>query len=299
VAGYGGPEGYSSSVEYLTLDTSSTCASPVPDFPTGTDLLSTVRLSNSTIVSCGGRTSSGRTSSCYTWTPGDQTWTTAPSLPASINSGDMVTTEEKIIFIGGRTEDGFADEIYDIDTGLTRSWDEVATLTTGRLGHCSVAHEENVVITGGYDGAATLSSVEIYKLGDSSTTTLSSLNDARSYHGCTLFTTKNGDLQLIVTGGSGGASGGVGLKSVEISTKTGSGWSSFVKTNDALPGTRSKHTTTQVGHLLYTVAGAVEGASSTDTSILVSDDGTNWNTSSTTLTLGRQYHTAVATTDLC
>ena len=140
-----------------------------------------------------------------------------------------------------------------------------------------------------------LSSVEMYQLGDSSTTTLPSLNDARSYHGCTIFTNNNGKIQLIVTGGAG-LSGH--LSSVEISTKTGSGWSSFTKTEDALPEWRLAHTTTQIGHLLYTVSG-LTSSSSYDTSILVSEDGTTWTTSTMTLTPGRYYHTAVATTDLC
>ena len=152
----------------------------------------------------------------------------------------------------------------------------------------------NNIFTGGY-GSSRLSSVELYKLGDSSTTTLPSLNDARSYPGCSLFTTTNGDIQLIVTGGSSRSSI---LSSVEISTKTGSGWSSFVKTDNALPGWRYRHTTTLIGQLLYTVGGETS-SSSYESSILVSDDGTTWTPSSTTLTTGRRGHSAVATTDLC
>ena len=135
----------------------------------------------------------------------------------------------------------------------------------------------------------------MYQLGNSSTTTLPSLNTARYAHGCSLFTTTTGDLQLIVTGGEGNSGK---LSSVEISTKTGSGWSSFVKTDGALPEWRYWHTTILIGQKLYTVGG---GASSStyDTSILVSEDGTTWTTSATSLTTGRRSPTAVATPDLC
>ena len=154
------------------------------------------------------------------------------------------------------------------------------------------------IFTGGQGSGGTLSSVEMYQLGDSFTTTLPSLmNEARGYHGCSLFTANNGDFQLIITGGYNSNSGRL-FSSVEISTKTGSGWSSFVKTDNALRGWRYSHTTTQIGQLLYT-AGGQTSSSSTETSILVSDDGTTWTTSTTSLTTGRRYHTAVATTDQC
>ena len=156
----------------------------------------------------------------------------------------------------------------------------------------------NNTFTGGTGSSGILSSVELYQLGDSSTTPLPSLNEARYWHGCSLFTTTTGDLQLIITGGRKGSGESDGLSSVEISTKTESGWSSFVMTNNALPGYRDSHTTTQIGQLLYTVGGYTS-SSSYESSILVSDDGTTWTTSATSLTTGRRYHTAVATTDLC
>ena len=135
----------------------------------------------------------------------------------------------------------------------------------------------------------------MYQLGTSSTTILPSLNEARYYHGCTIFATTTGDLQHIVTGGYSNRGH---FSSVEISTKTGSGWSSFVKTDNALPGWRLFHTTTLIGQLLYTVGGRTS-SSTYDTSILVSDDGTTWTTSATSLTTGRRSPTAVATPDLC
>ena len=64
----------------------------------------------------------------------------------------MVTTEEKIIYIGGT--DGIIggnsnrDEIYSIDTGLTGQWTEVASLTTARYYHCSAAYDGNIITTG-------------------------------------------------------------------------------------------------------------------------------------------------------
>ena len=88
-----------------------------------------------------------RTSSCYTWTPASQSWTTAPSLPVGIMSGDMVTTEEKIIFTGG-WDGSRRDEILAIDTGLTGQWTQVASLTTARYEHCSVAYNGNIITTG-------------------------------------------------------------------------------------------------------------------------------------------------------
>ena len=154
----------------------------------------------------------------------------------------------------------------------------------------------NNIFTGGWGSSGILSSVELYQLGASSTTPLPSLNEARHFHGCSLFTTKNGDLQLIVTGGKRSQSGY--LSSVEISTKTGSGWSSFVKTDNALPAGRFWHTTTLIGQKLYIVGGWTS-SSSRDSSILVSEDGTTWTTSDTSLRTGRRHHTAVATTDLC
>jgi len=306
VLGGEGFSGKTSSVEYLSFS-GSTCASPVPDLPTAVYGHSTVITSTSRLVSCGGKTSSGQTSSCWTWTPGSQSWTTGPSLPINIYYiyyiiyGDMVTTEEKILYIGGyskRKPGGYRDEIYAIDTGLTDQWTQVASLTTARGGHCSAAYDGNIITTGGWGDSGHLSSVEMYQLGASSTTTLPSLNDARSYPGCSLFTTTNGDLQLIVTGGYGSRSYNDYLSSVEISTKTGSGWSSFVKTDNALPGWRLYHTTTLIGQKLYTVGGWTS-SSNQESSILVSDNGTTWTTSATSLTTGRRRHTAVATTDLC
>ena len=150
----------------------------------------------------------------------------------------------------------------------------------------------NNIFTGGKGSSGILSSVELYQLGDSSTTALPSLNEARVYHGFSLFTTTTGDLQLIITGGY------YRLSSVEISTKTESGWSSFVRIDGALPGWRYLHTTIQIGQLLYTVGGRTS-SSTHDTSILVSEDGTTWTTSTTSLTTGRSGHTAVATTGPC
>merc|ERR1719187_797830 len=188
------------------------------------------------------------------------------------------------------------DEILAIDTGLTGQWTHVASLTTGRRDHCSAAYDGNIITTGGEGSSGTiLSAVELYQLGASSTTTLPSLNEARYGHGCSLFTTTTGDLQLIVTGGE---TFGGGLSSVEISTKTGSGWSNFVKTDNALHGGSRYHTTTLIGQKLYTVGGDTS-SSDYETSILVSEDGTTWTTAATSLTTGRRYHTAVATTDLC
>jgi len=286
--------GRTSSVEYLTFP-GSTCASPVPDLPTAVNDHSTVITSTSRLVSCGGWISSGPTSSCYTWTPGRQSWTRAPSLPVNIYGGDMVTTGDKILYIGGYSNPGgYRDEIYSINTGLTGQWTQVASLTTARYDHCSAAYDGNIITTGGWGDSGRPSSVELYQLGASSTTTLPSLNVARYSHGCSLFTTTTGYIQLIITGGRNSDY----LSSVEISTKTGSGWSSFVKTDNALPAGRDSHTTTQIGQLLYTVGGRTS-SSSYDTSILVSQDSKTWTTSVTALTTGRSWHTAVATTDLC
>ena len=133
------------------------------------------------------------------------------------------------------------------------------------------------IFTGGYDWWNFLSSVEMYKTGDSTTTTLPSLNKARDNHGCSLFTTSNGDIHFIVTGGlHRWYAGGYTTSSVEISTKTEAGWSNFVRTDNALPGWRSHHTTTQIGHLLYTVGG-IPSSSGYETSI--------WAVSYTHLTL--------------
>ena len=62
----------------------------------------------------------------------------------------MVTTGEKIIYIGGRggTNGDMRDEIYSIDTGLTGQWTQVASLTTARDSHCSAAYNDNVISTG-------------------------------------------------------------------------------------------------------------------------------------------------------
>ena len=61
----------------------------------------------------------------------------------------MVTTEEKIIFIGGRDSSwNYRDEIYTIDTGLTGQWTQVASLTTARSDHCSAAYDGNIITTG-------------------------------------------------------------------------------------------------------------------------------------------------------
>ena len=61
----------------------------------------------------------------------------------------MVTTEEKIIHIGGTDSDwDDRDEIYTIDTGLTGQWTQVARLTTGRGNHCSAAYNGNIITTG-------------------------------------------------------------------------------------------------------------------------------------------------------
>ena len=136
-----------SSVEYLTFS-GSTCASPVPDLPTPFGGHSTVITSTSRLVSCGGYINGGPTSSsCWTWTPGSQSWTTAPSLPIGLQSGAMVTTEDKILYIGG-TSRGNRHEIYSIDTGLTGQWTQVASLTTARNSHCSAAYDDNIITTG-------------------------------------------------------------------------------------------------------------------------------------------------------
>ncbi len=62
----------------------------------------------------------------------------------------MVTTEEKIIYLGGsnRYASGYRDEIYTIDTALTGQWTQVASLTTARYRHCSVAYDGNIITTG-------------------------------------------------------------------------------------------------------------------------------------------------------
>ena len=78
------------------------------------------------------------------------------------------------------------------------------------------------------------------------------MNEARFFHGCAVFNNKNGDMQLVVTGGIGF---GPPMSSVEISTYDSDldDWSSFVKT-DALPGWRYYHKTC----LLYTSDAADE-----------------------------------------
>merc|ERR1719309_864973 len=191
-------------------------------------------------------------------------------------------------------------KIWSTDTELTSAsqWTEVGNLINGRWGHCSVSHDDFVLTSGG-EGPAKLTSVELYDMSTSTITTLSStLNVARTYHGCSIMIKENGDLELIVIGGIDTAN--KKLSSVEVATMSASGWSSFEIFDNALPAKSYDHTTTKVGKYLYTAGGATDDEWFGESILLSSDGGRHWtNITTTLLTDGRYAHNAVATYNLC
>jgi len=295
--------GESASVEYLAFAGSESCDSPVSDLPAVVQDHSTVITRTARIVSCGGENSTGPTSDCWTWTKASQSWTPAPALPEALKDGQMVylLRPDVILFIGGRDDSNIIrNEIYQIDSELTGQWTKVATLVTPREKHCSAAYDDYIVTSGGDNGGQVVT-VEVYRVGEATSTTLDSdLQQGRFIHGCSLFNNTNGDVQYVVTGGENTA--GDRFDSVEIATKTGTTWSAFTKTENALPEPRWRHTTTKIGDYLVTVGGGTDN-DNPDTpsgSIVVSDDeGTTWTTSGIGLTTDRMGYSAVPTTDWC
>jgi len=206
--------------------------------------------------------------------------------------------QDTVLWLGGWDGSDVRDEIYSLNAAVTgHQWEEVATLDTPREDHCSVAYGDSVITAGGLDDDFNeLSSVEVYRRGDATSTTLPvRLRVARSGHGCTIYGNK-----FVVTGGMD-RDGDRLLSSVEISTRGEQGWGEFRIINNALPEGRGTHTATTIGlGTIYLTGGWTDSEDDPTTSIVVSRDGGNtWTTSSTALTTGRFWHTAVATPDLC
>ena len=117
------------------------------------------------------------------------------------------------------------------------AWDDsvITAGTTVTLLVLTTDIERNI-FTGGYDGNY-LSSVEVYRLGDATSTTLPvRLRVARYGHACTIYRNK-----MVVTGGYGDR-----LSSVEIATRGQDGWGQFRIIDNALPEGRISHTATTV-----------------------------------------------------
>ena len=137
--------------------------------------------------------------------------------------------------------------------------------------------------------------MEEYKLGDSSTTSLNPLNEARQDHGCAVYT-KLGVTRVVVAGGEDGDNG-VLRTSVEVMTRSSSGsWSSWTII-DNLPAGRKQFSMLYNSGKIYILGGRT--AAGIEDSVLKSEDGTGWEEDATKLRLGRAYHTAVNTNNLC
>ena len=132
-----------------------------------------------------------------------------------------------------------------------------------------------------------------YKLGDSSTTALGSLNEARQHHGCAI-STNLGVTRVVVAGGD---ENGVRRTSVEVMTRSSPGsWSSWTVV-DHLPSGRNQFSMVYSSGMIYILGGST--AAGIEDSVLKSEDGTGWQEDAAKLNLGRAYHTAVNTKNLC
>ena len=158
----------------------------------------------------------------------------------------------------------------------------------------------SLFIGGGTSGQSALSSVELYQLGDSTSTMLPPMTQPRVQHGCTSFTNDNGDISLIVTGGTREFEfvGGVDvcldpLSSVETIHKSASGWGSWNKVSNLKGGWRVSHKMVNIGRFLYITGGSTSSLEAEDSILESVDDGTTWTESTARLTIGRNEHTAL------
>ena len=92
-------------------------------------------------------------------------------------------------------------------SSLTGEWEAGPSLSEGRYDHCTLTYSNMAVVTGGYSGSLTLSSVE--GVSGESVSQLPHLLTARRSHGCTV--TQGG---MLVAGGLG--QDGTVLTSVEM-----------------------------------------------------------------------------------
>ena len=126
-------------------------------------------------------------------------WTTAPSLPHSIDDGQLVTMNGVSYFLGG-VKSGAVAYIYQLPAAAGGRWSRVGELQEARMGHCVTTTDTLVVMTGGWGTrGGRLSTVETYRPGEARARRVEGdMMTGRAGHGCTSY-----GKFIIVAGGHG------------------------------------------------------------------------------------------------
>jgi hypothetical protein len=223
VGGYNGSASLGSAELYDPLgDTWTTITHPLN---TARYSHSATLLSDGRILVVGGLNASVTLRSAEIFTPGTDpttgTWTTTPppNTARSNHSATLLSTG-KVLISGGKAGSTtlMTAELYDPTMGTTGSWAQTGSLKAARYGHRATLLTQlangKVLVSGGFNGSASLSSAELYNPGTSPTTgtwtlTTHSLNTARYFHTATLL--QNGKVLVV-----GGLNGTTALLSAEL-----------------------------------------------------------------------------------
>ena len=133
---------------------------------------------------------------------GQNEWQTGPEVPwPGIDHGHGVAISVKELLLVG----GVGTENKMLKFNIERQeWSEIGSLLQERSSHSCFFYNENVIVTGGFDGYKWLKSTEIIKLSNWTPKKAGDLNVQRSHHGMGIVDI-NGKSKLIVFGGWNGS----------------------------------------------------------------------------------------------
>ena len=182
------------------------------------------------------------------YNPSTGTWSSAGSLhvPRFGHTATLLPSG-KVLVTGGCTSntctsDTAVSEIYD---PTTNSWSTTGNLNTARRYHTAVLlHTGKVLVVGGTNGTAALSSCELYNPSTGAWSKAASTTTFRYHNGTTLLS----DGKVLVTGG---ASGRFPMYSAEIYDPTANTW----KATGSMITPRYAHSATLLGDGTVVVAG--------------------------------------------
>jgi len=149
------------------------------------------------VLMCGGRTSSGYTSSCYLLTSSG--YQDMPGLSIRRNSAASVVTPLGLWVTGGY--DGYNNHDTTELVTNNQSWSHVR-LPDSMYGHCMVSiNQTHYLLTGGYTRSGYSRSAYLYSE-DGGFSKIEDMNTRRQFHGCSVINNNT----VIVTGGHAGTS---------------------------------------------------------------------------------------------
>jgi hypothetical protein len=256
---------------------------------TSRSLHTATRLANGKVLVAGGIAIDAPLSSAELFDPATGTWSTTDAL----DTGRIWHTATRlpngeVLVAGGRDDsaDTAGAELFDVEavTDQTGAWSTAGSLDAPRRRHAATRLADGrVLVAGGANNSAPLSSAELFDRGTNAWTTTGAMNTARYDFTTTLL--PNG--KVLAVGGWTNDGGSAELFDPQAGTWTYTG---------ALPQARAFHTATLLGNGKVLVAGnGVNGADATSAQLY--DPATGQWTATGSMSNGHAGHTATLLPD--